>query len=324
MNSRLALILAGGALALSAGPAAAATSLGQVAPAAATGGCTNCGMLQTQTAPGSAPYVVPAGGGVITSWSFRDTSKATAARLRLFAPGAGPGEYTLIAQTPYRNFALGEAGPTQTQIPVAAGVHLGIAVTAADQAYYTYNDGDTVGGNFDVAAPIGASALVGNFGQRHVNIAAILEPDADHDGYGDETQDGCPSDPTVQTKCPPAPAGSQQPSTPQSSPATTTQAGPLVSLVTPARESIKTGYVIVSATSAGKVTVSATGRIGSSKLRSATKTLQTGGRATLKLKIPKKTLRAIRLRLAHHRKVSAKVTVSAGGSTTPVTIRLVR
>jgi len=30
---------------------------------------------------------------------------------------------------------------------VAAGVRLGIAVTAADQAYYTYNDGDTVGGN---------------------------------------------------------------------------------------------------------------------------------------------------------------------------------
>jgi hypothetical protein len=35
-------------------------------------------------------------------------------------------------------------------------------------------------------------------------------------------------------------------------------------------------------------------------------------------------LRAIRLRLAHHRKVSAKVTVTAGGSSTPLVIRLVR
>jgi hypothetical protein len=35
-----------------------------------------------------------------------------------------------------------------------------------------------------------------------VPVIATLEPDRDHDGYGDETQDGCPGQPLVQTACP--------------------------------------------------------------------------------------------------------------------------
>jgi hypothetical protein len=45
-----------------------------------------------------------------------------------------------------------------------------------------------------------------------LSFNALLEPDADHDGYGDETQDCAPADPAVQTGCsqpsqplPPAP-----------------------------------------------------------------------------------------------------------------------
>lgn len=33
-------------------------------------------------------------------------------------------------------------------------------------------------------------------------IRAFLEPDADHDGFGDETQDACPSNPAAQGACP--------------------------------------------------------------------------------------------------------------------------
>jgi hypothetical protein len=35
-------------------------------------------------------------------------------------------------------------------------------------------------------------------------LNATIEPDADHDGYGDETQDGCPASPASHTTCPPA------------------------------------------------------------------------------------------------------------------------
>jgi hypothetical protein len=35
-----------------------------------------------------------------------------------------------------------------------------------------------------------------------VNISVVLEPDADHDGFGDETQDQCPTNATTQGPCP--------------------------------------------------------------------------------------------------------------------------
>jgi hypothetical protein len=35
-----------------------------------------------------------------------------------------------------------------------------------------------------------------------VPVIATLEPDRDHDGYGDETQDGCPAEPLIHTACP--------------------------------------------------------------------------------------------------------------------------
>ena len=35
-----------------------------------------------------------------------------------------------------------------------------------------------------------------------LNVSAILEPDADGDGFGDETQDQCPTDASTQGPCP--------------------------------------------------------------------------------------------------------------------------
>jgi hypothetical protein len=41
-----------------------------------------------------------------------------------------------------------------------------------------------------------------------VDVQVTLEPDADHDGYGDLTQDKCPTDPKHQDACPkPPPSG---------------------------------------------------------------------------------------------------------------------
>jgi len=246
--------------------------------------------------PGTASYVVPADG-VITSWSFHAAGAAGLAWLQLYAPGPGLGQYTLAAETAKRSFALGEFATTPTQIPVKAGMHLGVATQGPEPYFYAGNPGDTLGA-FTVNALLGTVNNVGvSPAPVRANIAATFDPEAPQ------------ATPTV-------------PATPATP--TTTTTGPLLSVVTSGRESLRSGYVTVSATSVGPATLSATGKIGSYKLRPAGKTLQAGGRATLKLKIPKKTLRAIRLRLAHHKKVSAKVTVTAGGSTTSVRVPLVR
>ena len=39
-----------------------------------------------------------------------------------------------------------------------------------------------------------------------VNAQAVVEPDADHDGFGDNTQDQCPSNGTTQGPCPVTPS----------------------------------------------------------------------------------------------------------------------
>ena len=54
-------------------------------------------------------------------------------------------------------------------------------------------------------ATIGAPPILashGQFLQQRVPVEAKLEADEDHDGFGDETQDQCPTDATTQGPCP--------------------------------------------------------------------------------------------------------------------------
>jgi hypothetical protein len=312
-----------------------ATTLGQISPGSVptNSGCTLCADFLVSGALGTSSYVVPAGGGVITSWTFHALSKPGSARLMLYEPGPAAMQYTLVAETPLRDFKLGETSTTQTQVPVTGGVHIGVGVIGPDPLYNSGSMEDLLY-NPDFGAKIGTPELATPIQGRRPNISVILEPDADRDGYGDETQDLCPIDPAQQLPCasgtptpttPTTPTGSTTPATPA------TKAGPLVSLVTPSRESIKSGFVTVSAMSVGGVTVSANGRVSlpslakAYSLGSAGKTLSAGGRTTLKLKLSKKTLHAVRGRLAHHKKVSAKVTVtarSADGATSTTTIKV--
>ncbi len=51
--------------------------------------------------------------------------------------------------------------------------------------------------------PIGAVAFFNNVQSGGVmNASAVVEPDADGDGFGDETQDGCLGNAAVQGACP--------------------------------------------------------------------------------------------------------------------------
>jgi hypothetical protein len=305
-RARLALLLTGSALALGAGPAMAATTIGQITPPGSKnpGGCSNCAELQLATAAGSPSYVVPAGGGVITSWSMNGMDGGPA-RLEVFRSGPGAGEFALAAETDMHQFAAGEIPTIPVRIPVAGGEHLGLGTGIQGPAWVRYSNtlADQVGG-FPFAAAIGDAKVPTTFSGYLMNVAATVEPDADHDGFGDETQDGCPTDASKQGPCVPSP--------PPSTPAGTTAA--TIKLVAPHRESIKRGYLTLSAISSGDVAVSASGKVGARGLHSAGATLLAGKQTTLKLKIPKGTLRVLRHKLAKHHKLSAILTVSSHGA----------
>lgn len=50
---------------------------------------------------------------------------------------------------------------------------------------------------------VGSTANFPSATEGRVPLAAVIEPDADNDGYGDETQDKCPISAAVQAPCPP-------------------------------------------------------------------------------------------------------------------------
>jgi hypothetical protein len=56
-----------------------------------------------------------------------------------------------------------------------------------------------------ISSPIGAGSSLSqpasSVAERRVNLEAVLEPDEDHDGYGDASQDLCPGSPIATSAC---------------------------------------------------------------------------------------------------------------------------
>jgi hypothetical protein len=57
-------------------------------------------------------------------------------------------------------------------------------------------------GGLHGATPLGSVNVFPSSPKFQVPVSATLEPDADGDGYGDETQDGCPQSAAYQGPCP--------------------------------------------------------------------------------------------------------------------------
>ncbi len=86
-------------------------------------------------------------------------------------------------------------------ITAPAGVCLFATGSLTDQ--YRTHDGDP---------PTGARIDYNSSGTGYrLNAGVIVEPDADRDGFGDESQDGCPSDASTQGPCPEPPPAARAP-----------------------------------------------------------------------------------------------------------------
>jgi hypothetical protein len=190
------LVVAGvvvGALALSAS-APAAVTIGATGGNGAAECPPDFTWAQDSTAVGSPAYVVPPGGGVITSWSHdRGPAAATAQlRLKVFRK-TGPNTYLTVGQSDFETLTGAGVNTFATRVAVAGGDILGFRITAA--AISCRRNG--ISGDLAVASgpaqpdpPIGSSVSFGSVGAFLLNLAATVEPDCDGDGFGDETQDG--------------------------------------------------------------------------------------------------------------------------------------
>lgn len=156
------------------------------------------------TAVAAAGAVAPSDG-VVVRW-----------RIRAFSPGAG--NITAALRIVRGNIGHGtsatEAIPTApgtytfpTRLPIKAGDRIGVDAISGDlYAFAAAAAGDSHS-YWSPLLPDGGAGRTpngtNNPGLRPM-LNADLEPDADGDGFGDETQDQCPTDASVQGACPDA------------------------------------------------------------------------------------------------------------------------
>lgn len=200
MRSRITLVIFTLAALLLIVPAAgAATTIGSNMSGTANDAfaCnTTCSIVQTSVSTGSAASTVD---GVVVRWRIKTNGAGGPFGLRIakpFEPGLriGAGSSGLVMAT----------GPGinefTTRLPIRVGDNIGLSITQATAASdVRYKPGVATPGAsamyFEPELPEGgggtAPTIVND--QAEVFLSADIEPDADRDGFGDETQDQCPA-----------------------------------------------------------------------------------------------------------------------------------
>jgi hypothetical protein len=193
--------LAAGLLSLAlAGPATAAVEVGN--NCVATGSQDGYTAIQLSRASSRPePLAVPADG-VLTKWRVNATIPLPGEfplALRVFRPLEG-NRFAIVAGSGTETAGAG-INLFDARIPVRAGDRFGTAgkVLYCDSA----ESGDLIGRVGSILAPGGDSEFDNQEEQRLVAVTGIVEPDADGDGFGDETQDLCTISAARQDPCPP-------------------------------------------------------------------------------------------------------------------------
>ena len=197
MSRRVGLVFVAGIVAavmlVGSSVASAATTLGQTL---APGTCSAETYIQTASPPGGPSYTAPFGG-VITQWSYQsDSTPPPTVRLKV-AQDFGGGTIKIVAESAVENIAPSTLNTYQSRISMPAGTDLGEYIANdCSQSDATYTD-------YYADTDLGVGTTSPSFTQEHLqqDISAVLEPDADHDGYGDETQDGCPQQTDTHAAC---------------------------------------------------------------------------------------------------------------------------
>jgi uncharacterized repeat protein (TIGR01451 family) len=178
--------------------AQAAVTVGQTfAPNYAPGGVWTT--LQSAVESG-ASYTMPSDG-VLTSWSFQAVATAPTGIKAKVGRSAGGASYTIVAESGAENPAANVLSTFPTRIVVKAGDILGLSNPTSGPAWLKSDvPADVLQTVMGDQAPGTTTAYSGAPGYK-ADISAQLEADADGDGFGDETQDSCPTDPTTQAAC---------------------------------------------------------------------------------------------------------------------------
>jgi hypothetical protein len=188
--------IAAAALALALGPASsaeAATLLGD--PSCKANQVTTNKTLVQVSGPGQ--LAAPADG-VLTRWQVNGIAEFGAIPQWLKVARADPGESFTIVDEDVGVISGTTSYPTR--IPVQAGDLIGLGAEGA--LFFCSGSGERETGYVNSELLKGSTGQFDGVATVGVPVTAVLEPDADGDGWGDESQDECPQSAEVLVACP--------------------------------------------------------------------------------------------------------------------------
>jgi len=261
-------------------------------------------------APGSPlPATIPVNG-VVTKWTFSVVpipSGVYLQTLKILRATGAPKQFQVVGESSPGSLNAG-VSTFSTQIPVRTGDFIGnYGSTTFGEPLTIYCNSLPPGNRIGVIEgnpPLNSFTTSFAEGEGfQVPITVSVEPDADNDGFGDETQDACPQSATTQVACPP------------------------VALST--SKQVRKGSVTILVTSSTAAPVSVKGVVNlgkgkKAKLNGGTKNLSPGvlGKFTLKFS---KALKAKLKELSVKQSLTLKATVtgtSASGAVTTKTLKI--
>jgi hypothetical protein len=184
------------------GSAGAATEIGTTFDP----GTSSCGNLVLQSiSPPADTYAAPSAG-VISSWSYEASTAGRQLQLKV-GRAAGTNQFTIVGESAVETASSTGLNSFLTRVPVQAGdligmrpIKLGVLGLPCVRAMSGYSYSAYVMGD-DLA--LGSTATFNPpVPNVQIDIAASVEPDADADGFGDETQDRCLGVPGPMDGCP--------------------------------------------------------------------------------------------------------------------------
>jgi hypothetical protein len=177
-----------------AAPAHAATQVGE--PVEPVLNCTS-DLTWLQTTSQDDRYKIPFDG-VITSWSFR-AGGAIPPQLRLKVGRVAGGVMTITGESAFATPLANTLNSFSTRISARSGDVIGFYIPSGGPLCVGPQSGSFEVAGGDVHAGQSEPVASGNVG--YLDVAALLEPDCDVDGFGDETQDddirACPPGPNA-------------------------------------------------------------------------------------------------------------------------------
>ena len=184
----IALVAAVGLIAL-AGPtsAGAAATIGQTFTPPLSGDCTE-GFTWLDPHP---DYFAPSAG-IITSWSFQAGSAPPQLKFKVARPVPPPGTWTIVGESGLVAPVANTLNTYSVRIPAQDEDLIGFYVATFGGCLNDASAGHTAGVHFGDDAP-GATNSYSAQATTQLDVSATLEPDADNDGFGDESQDNCPT-----------------------------------------------------------------------------------------------------------------------------------